>query len=91
MAGSELEPYASRRVHIGRLEQMLDTSVRVASESSLSFVFVHLAMPHAPFMWDRHTNAFRDDITDADGYFGNLALADRFLGRLRSEMVRNGT
>ena len=86
-----LHPYDYRRTHIRRLRRMLDKSVQFASDSSLSLVLLHLSLPHAPFIWDRNTDEFRDDITSPDGYFGNLALADRFLGRLREEMIKSGT
>lgn len=86
-----LHPYDNRRTHIRRLKRMLDKSVRFASDSSLSLVFLHLSLPHSPFIWDRNTNEFRDDMTNPDGYFDNLVLADRFLGRLQEEMIRSGT
>ncbi|MEO5815185.1 MAG: hypothetical protein ABIT20_07885 [Gemmatimonadaceae bacterium] len=86
-----LNPYDYRRIHIRRLERMMDKSVQFASDSSLSLVFLHLALPHKPYIWDRSTSEFRDDITSPDGYFDNLVLADRFLGRIRGEMIRSGT
>lgn len=86
-----LHPYDSRRFHIHQLERMLAESVRFASDSSLSLVFLHLALPHAPYIWDRNTNEFTDGKTSMDGYYDNLALADRFLGRLRDAMMRSGT
>jgi hypothetical protein len=86
-----LDPYDPRRTYIRRLERMLDESVRFASDSSLSLVFVHLPLPHGPFLWDRNSSEFRDDATNPHGYFDNLVLADRFLGRLRQEMIRSRT
>ena len=47
-------------------------------DQSISFVFIHLPVPHPPGIYDRSTGRERAGGT----YIDNLALADRSLGEL---------
>jgi hypothetical protein len=54
----------------------------------VSFLFAHLAVPHFPFVYDRRTGQYVVQVQRSpDGYFGNLALMDRVLGEIRSEIA----
>jgi hypothetical protein len=86
-----LHPYDNRRAHIRRTKRVLEKSVQFASDSTVSIAFLHLPLPHLPPIWDRKTNEFQDHSTNPDGYFDNLALADRVIGQIREGMVKSGT
>lgn len=86
-----LLPFSGRRARIARLRVVTEIAADLAADSSYSLVLLHLPVPHYPWIWDRRTNQFRGNILGDDGYFGNLALADRVLGRMRDEMMRRGT
>jgi hypothetical protein len=48
------------------------------ADDRMDFVFVHLPVPHYPFVYDRHTG--RDDPSNGHSYQDGLALADKMLG-----------
>lgn len=50
------------------------------TDEQIQFVFIHLALPHPPGVYDRHTQRIRN----GGSYLDNLALADRYLGELLS-------
>ena len=85
-----LLPFNMRRSHIARLREVIENAADLAADSSYALVLLHLPLPHSPWVWDRRTNQFRVTILGDDGYLGNLALADRVLGRMRDEMIRRG-
>jgi len=55
----------------------------------LGLTFVHLPVPHAPYVYDRQKGTW--DTTTERQYFDNVALADRALGELRQTMEQAGT
>lgn len=62
-------------------------SVVLASNPLFDFVFVHLPVPHSPWIFDRstyHTTLLHPQTPE--GYFDNVAYADKIFGRIRAEM-----
>jgi membrane-anchored protein YejM (alkaline phosphatase superfamily) len=53
----------------------------------MDFVFLHIAVPHYPFVFDRHTG--RDDPSNGHSYQDGLALADRQLGQIMAEVEKS--
>jgi hypothetical protein len=57
-------------------------------DPSLDFIYLHMNIPHPGGFYQRHTGKFsRNNAT----YLDNLALADVFLGHLRSKLEADGT
>jgi hypothetical protein len=54
----------------------------------LGLVFVHLPVPHAPYIFQRKTGEFAH--TGDSSYFDNLVLADRAFGEIRRTMEDAG-
>lgn len=89
-----LLPFSGRRGRIAQLQVALDKATSLAADSNYSFVFLHLPIPHYPWIWDRHTSQYRVNIVARvakDGYLGNLELTDIVLRRIREAMLRAGT
>lgn len=86
-----LLPFSGRLERIELMRRAMASSADLAADSSYTLVFLHLPIPHFPWIWDRRTNQFRVNIAGDEGYFGNLELADRLLGHMRQEMTRRGT
>ena len=56
----------------------------------VNLIYVHLQVPHTPFIYDarrRRMTSFNFSIT---GYIDNLALVDNFLGEIRRTMEDTG-
>ena len=53
-------------------------------------MFLHLAVPHAPYLYDRFSYKFPKRYLSAGSYLDNLALADNFLGDFREAMTSAG-
>ena len=51
---------------------------KLITDEQIQFVFIYLALPHPPGVYDRHTQRIRN----GGSYLDNLALADRYLGEL---------
>ena len=56
-----------------------------------SLMFLHYSVPHSPNIYDRRTGSFGFNRNKREGYFDNLALADRCLAELRSDMEQKRT
>jgi hypothetical protein len=57
---------------------------QVLSTDQADFVFLHLAVPHSPNIWSRIDNNYTQFCDSS--YIDNLALADRVLGRIVSQL-----
>lgn len=53
-------------------------------------VYIHAPVPHGPNIWKDKTQSFTLLNTAKDGYFDNLRLADRLLGKIRLAMEETG-
>ncbi|HYH19878.1 MAG TPA: hypothetical protein VD995_14785 [Azospirillum sp.] len=62
--------------------------LRLVANNAVDIVYVHAPVPHGPNIWDAKTDGFTIFNTTKDGYFDNLVLADRLLGRIRGAMER---
>ena len=70
-------------------QTLLAEAERAATDPGLGLTFVHLPVPHPPYIYDRKKGAW--DTSEPAEYLDNLALADRALGELRQAMERAGT
>lgn len=84
-------PTVSTEMGVWNYEQILERARRLVSDPGLDLIFVHLPVPHPPFIYDRTTRAFTLRASPIRGYWDALALADRTLGELRAAMERAGT
>ena len=64
--------------HVRDVRQLLEPAKALIADEQIGFVFVHLAVPHPPGVYDRHTR----QIENGGSYLDNLALADSDLGEL---------
>jgi Sulfatase len=60
---------------------------RLLDDPSIDFVFLHMPIPHPVGIYDRKTQALE---IGHHSYIDNLALADLYLGHLRSELDKTG-
>ncbi len=63
---------------------------KIAEDPSFDLIFMHASVPHGPFIWDRKAQHFTLFNMNSKGYYGNLILADRLLGAVRTSMERAG-
>lgn len=75
---------------IGVLHALHDDAARAVADPSLNLVFLHLPMPHAPYLYDRFSYQFPKRYLSAGSYLDNLALADIYLGDFREAMTTAG-
>jgi len=75
--------------HVAAYDSLVGAAARAAANPGLGLTFVHLPVPHPPYVYDRRTAVL--DISSSHEYLDNLALADRALGELRQAMERGGT
>jgi hypothetical protein len=72
------------------LREMTEEARCYVADPSLDFVFLHLPAPHAPHFYDRVSRTFTKRNTGAGSYPDSLALADMWLGDIRTTMTRAG-
>ncbi|MBF0272375.1 MAG: sulfatase-like hydrolase/transferase [Magnetococcales bacterium] len=60
---------------------------QVVAKADVDFAYIHMMMPHTPFIYDR----VLDDYSSAGhvDYMDNLVLTDHWLGHLRQAMEKN--
>lgn len=88
---SELAPRYGVRRHLASYQALQAAGLALAADRSLGFALIHLPVPHAPPIYDRHTGQFSLTVPAAEGYLDSLALADKSLGELRRKMEANGS
>ncbi|HWC19836.1 MAG TPA: sulfatase-like hydrolase/transferase [Terriglobales bacterium] len=64
--------------HMRDAEAVLEPAEALIRDEQIRFVFIHLAIPHPPGVYDRQTHQIRN----GGSYLDNLALADSYLGKL---------
>jgi hypothetical protein len=79
---------ARHRVKV--LQAIVEEAQRYAADPSLDFIFLHLPTPHPPHFYDPVSRTFTKRNAGAESYPDSLALADIFLGDIRTAMVRAG-
>jgi len=67
--------------------RLLNNGLADIDDDRMDFVFLHIAVPHYPFVFDRHTG--RDDPSNGHSYQDGLALADRQLGQIMAEVEKS--
>jgi hypothetical protein len=74
----EQKPVFLQRIHQEDLSAIMQAATALIRDQSISFVFIHLPVPHPPGIYDRKTGTLRA----GGSYVDNLALSDRILGEL---------
>ncbi|MBX3133322.1 MAG: sulfatase-like hydrolase/transferase [Gemmatimonadaceae bacterium] len=86
-----LIPYINlRRRQIDIVEEHRQDLARAAVQGGRGLVFLHVIVPHTPWIWDEEAGDYTLTSYGPDGYFGNLALADDLLGEIREAMEDAG-
>jgi hypothetical protein len=86
-----LVPYLNlRRRQIDIVEEHREDLTAAAVQGGRGLVFLHVIVPHTPWIWDEETEDYTLTSFGPDGYFGNLALADQMLGEIREAMEAAG-
>jgi hypothetical protein len=79
------------RIYISICRGGLRQSLPLATNAIYGLILLHLPPPHGPGIYLPDKNEFTSWSTSgATGYFGNLALADFQLGKLRQAMETSG-
>jgi hypothetical protein len=77
-----------RTPHLAVYQMLLAVAKGRLPDSKIGLTFIHLPVPHPPYIYDRQQNVF--DTKGQREYSDNLALADRALGELRETLERAG-
>jgi len=88
---ASLAPAANRRrLFSQRVAELADLAIRTAVDDRFGLVLLHLPVPQPPGIYDRATERLTawDFGREGQGYFDNLALADRIVGELRRGLDR---
>ena len=84
-------PFHGRRLFIDLCRSSIQEAVAAVTNSNYGLVYLHLPPPHKPGVYLPDKDAFTACGMDkATGYFNNLTLADRALGKMRHAMVETG-
>ena len=84
-------PLHARQGFVDMYQQSLVESLSLVTNETYGLIFLHLYPPHLPSIYLRDKNQFTIRKTDGvTGYFNNLALADRTLGKLRHALETSG-
>jgi Sulfatase len=73
--------------HIFDYEAVADAADGMLKDDSIDFVFIHIPIPHPGGIYDRTTDEF---VLRHSSYIDNLALTDKLLGHIRSELEQRG-
>ncbi len=80
-----------RQVYVDICRTTFAESLSVVTNATYGLVLLHLPPPHKPGIYRPDKDQFTIyGMPKAEGYFNNLALADRFLGKLRRALERAG-
>ena len=66
---------------------LIDAADSLLTDSSASFVFLHMPVPHPGGIYDRQRSSFT---TSRSSYIDNLALADHYLGHVHDLLEQRG-
>jgi sulfatase-like protein len=75
---SELREPAAPEFHVRDAEGVIAPAEALIQDEQIGFVFIHLAVPHPPGVFDRRTG----EIRNGGSYLDNLALSDIYLAKL---------
>jgi hypothetical protein len=79
LQNSDAGRYAKRHYRI------MDAAKSVINNPHLDLAFLHLSIPHYPYLYDKDSRSFGEK-TD---YLHNLALSDEVLGEIRQSLEKN--
>lgn len=80
-----------RRRHVLSFQGLHADAERAITRHGAGFTYVHINVPHHPYVYDRTSGELTVLNFGPTGYLDGLALADRTLGELRAAMERAGT
>jgi hypothetical protein len=86
-----LIPYINLRYRqIEIVESQREDALEAVTQGDRGLIFLHLVLPHTPWIWDVETDDYTLTQFGPDGYYGNIALMDKVLGELRDTMEATG-
>jgi hypothetical protein len=85
---SPRSPDDYRTPQLAVYQMLIAAAKNKLSDRNPGLTFIHLPVPHPPYIYDRQRKAF--DINGQREYSDNLALADQALGELRATLERSG-
>lgn len=86
-----LIPYVNLRIRqVDIVEAQRAEALDAVTTGDRGLVFLHMIVPHTPWIWDETTDTYTVTRFEPDGYYGNIRLMDRILGELRAEMEAAG-
>jgi hypothetical protein len=83
---TKLLPILRRMSKIDAMPGFIEFINNQAIRSDIDLLYVHLPIPHAPFVYDAEAVSFTPFSFSLEGYFDDVVLADRILGDLRREL-----
>ena len=79
------------RLYADVCRAMMAESLSLVTNRAYGLVLLHLPVPHRPGIYLPEKDEFTiRTVPDVTGYFNNLALADRWLGKLRAALEASG-
>jgi len=86
-----LVPYVNLRIRqIDIYQSQRRDILQAVTTGARGLVFLHLIIPHTPWIWDPTSESFTLTRFHPDGYYENMQLMDRVLGEMRREMESAG-
>jgi hypothetical protein len=76
--------------HVRTVLEMESSAAQLAAQPNLHFVFLHLPMPHSPYVYRPAKRDLGARNQGFGGYTANLELADRAFARIRSSITASG-
>ena len=73
--------------HLLDYRELFDAADSLLTDSSATFVFLHMPIPHPPGIYDRQRSSFR---TSGSSYIDNLALTDHYLAHVHDLLEQRG-
>lgn len=86
----QLSPLGRRLLHVDLQRHALREAERLAGDPAVDVAWLHLPMPHAPFLFDGSARRFAPLQWRRGAYDDNLVLADSALTAIRAAMERTG-
>lgn len=84
---SMLAPFQQRRLQIHIQKQSAAAALQTVTNRQFGLVFLHLPPPHKPGIYQPETDQFTLwQFSTVQGYWDNLVMTDRLLGRLRKAL-----
>lgn len=79
------------RAYVYNLNQLISRASKKIKYGRYSFLFVHLSIPHAPWIYDETHDTLSTQVSkEPSKYFANVKLVDKTLGQLRKSMEESG-